>query len=378
MNGKTLTSVHSEAAMFAQRWRACVQEQCALQAAGVYAQLYIGMALYLYAHVSTAGYLSILLTAPYLLLIWGLALFVSKRTGPEGIGAILGAGAAKAFYLLAALVYFLDAQLIFYALCAILRDVMPGQPPVFLAVCAALAVPLGLACNQESVPARVFRPMKWVIAGLLLYCAATSLPYGNAAYFFPLLGAGSESILTGGAWMCGAVSAGVFPLLTVRNEESHGLIQEKKGILLGPLLFALGAAVVTYGLSVWLSPFYTLARPEDLGWRLLLPVHMTPSVPAWSMMVLGLLLLFLLALSNCVSQASRLLARCAGKKEPPTLLYFLLPMALVPAGVLATEPIQDFLADIAPGRALLVLATLAVLAAACLLKKKKAPASEAS
>ena len=73
MTGKTTACVHSPQQMKAQRWQALAQDRAALCGISVYAQIFIGLALYLYGHVSTPGYLSVLLTIPFALLLVYLA-----------------------------------------------------------------------------------------------------------------------------------------------------------------------------------------------------------------------------------------------------------------------------------------------------------------
>jgi hypothetical protein len=87
--------------------------------------------------------------------------------------------------------------------------------------------------------------------------------------------------------------------------------------------------------SVWLMPVYAMARRETLGWRLLLLTNMTPSIPAWSMEALALLLLFfLLNREAYLHGAMRLLAF--------SLALFL----LVPVSVRLSRFIEDTYQDL--------------------------------
>ena len=85
----TQTSVHSTASMQALRRQSLASDQYALCGLNVYAQILIGMALYLYERVGTPGYFSILLTAPFALALLYLARRAAKRPPRGSVRRIL-------------------------------------------------------------------------------------------------------------------------------------------------------------------------------------------------------------------------------------------------------------------------------------------------
>lgn len=365
--GRTETGVHSSVQMIAQRRTASLWDKWGLNALSLYAQLCIGFSLYLYGQVSTPGYLSTLLAAMMLPLFFVPARFLARRkkTGQPVTVSAAGVRGAKIFDLCFFLLHLLDAQLAFFALCAVVRDVMPdfGRAPVALA--AALSCALGR--GEDEGLFRLSRPLKWVIGALLLYCVIIAIPHGSAAHFFPLLGYGPASILRGALWMSGASASSVWPLLNREDqEEARGFFP----FLRAPLL-ALALGILTYLASMWLMPVYVMQRPESLGWRMLLLVHMTPSVPAWSMEVTGLLLLLLAAAAYSASQAAKALAQSGGKQKTPRYLTAALLFLLVPACVTNPDAVQDLLTAAAPWRAAVSFVLLGLLCLCSLIRHKK-------
>ena len=353
MTGQTTTTIHNQAQMNAQRWQALAEDRCALCGLSVYAQIFIGLALYLYTHVSTPGYLSILLSLPYALLL----LFLARKTAAQsgGQGLVLPRLAAFPFLLL----HLFNAQLVSLSLCAILMDAMPEQSLWKMALLLSPALAWANSGRREDALSRLSRFLKWVILVLLGYALVTAFPYGSAAYFFPLLGYGWKSVGQGALWMCGAVSGCVWPLLTPQNSQTLSPMLTKKSAAVKPALLSILAGCGTMLVSVWLMPVYAMSRPETLGWRLMLATNMTPSIPAWSMVVIGILLLFFLSLSYHVTQAAALIST---KKEPPSgwLLLFLM-LLLTPCSVLQFPDILETLSRIALFRGPLTLSLLLLL-----------------
>lgn len=367
MIGKTTTSVHSPARMMDQRRLASLRDKSSLNALCVYAQLSIGFSLYLYGAVSTPGYLSTLLTVPVLFLFFlpGWFLARRKKAGLSVTVSAAGEGGARIFFLCFFLLHLMDSHLAFFTLCAVVRDVMPDFGRAAVALAAALCCTLG--GGEEDGLYRLSRPLKWLIGALLLYCAIISVPHGSAAHFFPLLGYGPASILRGALWMSGAAASAVWPLLDRQDAEPpRGFFSA----LRSPLS-ALAFGIITYLASVWLMPVYVMQRPESLGWRMLLMVHMTPSVPAWSLEVIGLMLLLLAAIMYSTSQAAKALARSGGKQKTPRYLTAALLFLLVPACVIDPDAMQDLLAAAAPWRAAAYLVLLGLLCLCSLIRNKK-------
>ena len=343
---KTVTAVHSDREMLAQRRQAAFRDQSAMNALSVYAQLCAGFSLYLYGRVSTPGYFSTLLTAPALLLLILPAWFLTRRKEPglPAFASASGKNGAKVFSLCFSLLHFLDAQLAFFAFCAVARDVMADFSPAASALAAASFCALGGA--PEGLP-RISRPLKCLTGGMLLYCGIVSVPHGEVSHFFPLLGRGVPSILRGALWMSGAAASSVWPLLACGEKECP---QRFFPAVRAPLA-AIGLGTVTYLVSVWLMPVYAMERPESMGWRMMLAVHMTPSIPAWSMAVVALMLLLLAASAYSASQAALALARSGGKQKTPRVLYAALLFLLVPACVTDPDAAEAALTALAPWRA---------------------------
>ena len=364
MTGRTVASVHSEGSLLAQRQRSRARELCALNGLQLYAQIAVGLALYLYDHVSTPGYLSLLCVAPFLLLMGRLGAALVRRAGPEGVLALAGKRAGRVLALCFFLVHAADALLLFLALCAVAEDVMPDLGAGWGA--AAMALTLGLVLGKrrsgEALP-RLARLIRWAAALTLGFCIVGAFPHGSAAHFFPLLGYGPFRILQGGLWMCGSAAGCVSPLLSPENDPDAVRAMADQRTLLPPLLLALAAGIVTMLCSVWLMPVYFMARPETLGWRLLVLTNMTPSVPAWSLNVMGLFFLLLTALCMSVRQAAVFLvpAGVSRAASVPAGLTALFPAALALPCILAPQAVQRALVDIAPLRAGIALAALLAL-----------------
>lgn len=372
MTGRT--AVHTQEQMLAQRRDARLRAQCSLSGMQLYAQIAIGLSLYLFDHVSTPGYLSLLLMLPYLALLCALAQFVKKRAGSaeDPFFFAVGKRTGRMLMLPLILIHLMDALLLFFSLCAIAGDVMPDMSPMWVALFIALVTALSLSTSHLRQPqAQMAHMLRWLVAGMLGFCMLAAIPHGSAAHFFPLLGYGPGRIVRGGCWMCGSAAGAVWPMLSPAGTDSADRRQ-----LFPALMRGWGAGVITMLFSVWLMPVYFMARPETLGWRLLVLTNMTPSVAAWSLEVVGLMLLMLLCLSASVSQAAGLTARCVGKRQAPPLWGMIFTLCLIPAGAFALPGIQRFLTNAAPWRGAAALAVLLVMAFGAAVKKEKSPAKE--
>ena len=362
MTGQTISPVHDEADMLTQRGDALAKEQCALSSLAVYAHILLGLALYLYEHVSTPGYFSLFLTLPYqiLLILWARKLG-ERAADSGGLLALTGGFSAKCLALLLFLSALLDAVIVFFCLNALIGDMMTDLPPWAAPTAVILATVLSLSQPGNHALPRLSRVLRWIVGGMLLYCFAAALPHGRAAHFFPLLGYGVGRIGQGAVWMCGAVSGCVSPLLMADEQSSLHPLLRKKSTLFLPILLSLAAGIVTMLVSVWLMPVSALAQPYTLGWKLMLVTHMTPSVAAWSLEFLGLTLLLMLALCESLMRASVLLARSGGQRKTPRVLPAALSCLLLPTAFLPTEAVQRGLIALAPCRAVILLMVLTVL-----------------
>lgn len=373
MTGKTTACVHSPQQMKAQRWQALAQDRAALCGISVYAQIFIGLALYLYGHVSTPGYLSVLLMVPFALLLVYLARKTAAPAEEEAgvISFAAGKRMEKPVLFLFLLLHLFNAQLTFAALCAMLLDAMPEHSLWKMALLIAPVLAWANSGRTEDALARLARFLKWVIFALLLYSMLAAVPCGKAAHFFPLLGYGWNTVGQGALWMCGAVSGCVWPLLTPQNSQALSPLLKKKSAVMVPVLLAILAGCLTMLVSVWLMPVYAMARDETLGWRLMLAVNMTPSIPAWSMQTIGLLLLFFLCLSHSANQASSLAAQMAGKRAASGWVTTLLLLALVPCAVAQSPRIQDTLIQLAFLRGPVTLALVFLLSVGSAVHRRK-------
>jgi len=324
------------------RRAALTRDRWLLSALNLYAQAAVGLSLYLYGSVSTPGYLSVFLSVPVPVLL----VLLAERAA--GMGPL-----PRALCLLPAAVCLMDAQLAFFALCAVLADVMPdlNLPLAAAAYTAALGAGLGGA-SPYALP-RLARLMVFLLIPPALFCGACALGHGNASHFFPLLGYGPESILRGGVWMSGAAASACCPHLL------PGSAKLPPRAALTPLLLALLMGALTAAVSAWLMPVYALSGQRTLGWRMLLVAHMTPSVPCWSLAVAGVLMLLLLSVCAGVRRAAAFLGGFFGKKSDPGWAAAALMLLLLPAGALQTAPIRDFLIQAAPWRTVLMAAAAA-------------------
>ncbi len=104
---------------------------------------------------------------------------------------------------------------------------------------------------------------------------------------------------------------------------------------------------------------------------MLLLVHMTPSVPAWSLEVIGLMLLLLTAVTYSATQADLALAQSGGKQKTPRYLTAALFFALIPACVIDPDGMQETLAAAAPWRAAAYFVLLGLLCLCSLIRRKR-------
>ncbi len=371
MNSQTRSAVHDHASLLRQRSLSRFQDECALNGVSIYGQITVGLALYLYGFVSTPGYFSVLLSGLYLLLSCLLAYPLARRAGQEEnvLSWAAGKRLGKALSLFMAGVFLLDALLAFLALCAIVENILPNVSALWTSLLIGGLSALALNGRNPRALASLSRPLRWGILGAMLYCAAAALPHGNPGHLFPWLGWGPDRILLGGGWMCGCAAAGCAPLLLPRSAPGERGSIGRKALLL-PALAAvlLGASAALF--SAWLMPVYALARPESLGWRMLLISNMSPSVLGWSLEVIALMFLMLLTLSAGLQRAAFCIAWTAGKASPSSLLIAVLALLLVPSGALRIKVIEDALRMLAPWRAAAMALVLLALWTGALTRRK--------
>ena len=252
----------------------------------------------------------------------------------------------------------LDSALVFTGLCAMIEDVMTDLHPLAASFAVLLFTALSLFFQGKHALSRLAGFLRWIVGCMLLYCAFAALPHGQFSHFFPLLGYRPERIGEGAVWMCGAVSCCCAPLILAGEENDLRSLIRKPSTMAIPSALSLSAGVMTLLVSVWLMPVYALARPQTLGWRMMLVANMTPSVAAWSLEFLGLTLLLLLALCGSLTRAGALLARAGEKRKTPPSLPAVLSLLLVPVCFLPGQELRQALIALAPYRSAVVLITL--------------------
>lgn len=321
----------------------------ALSALHLYAQVSVGLALYLYGAVSTPAWLSVLIAAGPLTL---LALLLRR-------GAARGQMPRRLAWL-PGIACLLDGLYAFFALCSLLRDLAPDLDVRIAAPAYGLILGVALlsAPDRDALP-RLGRLALPALGVLLLFCLLCVPGRGRFERFFPLLGFGPLPVLRGALWVFGASATALTPLL------SPG---ETPGKALSRLLPALLFASVTAAAAAWLLPARALCAPRTAGWRLMLISHTTPSVPCWSAQAAALLLLLMLSLCTGVRRGVALLAGNAGKtgKENAAAAVLLLLAALFAA--FREEETKALLLGAGPWRAAPVTAAAAWL---CLRRKEK-------
>lgn len=355
-----------------QRQHVYLQDQCALSGVSIFGQLVIGGAFYLYGHVSTPGYLSILLTLPFLLALAFLSLFLARRAGGKGVLEAAGPLPGKIIGVLLSLIFLLDAQMAAFAICAMLTDALPHLSPLLSMIALALLTAAAIGGEESYALARLSRLLRWVLLILLAFCALAALPHGSLSYLFPVLGEGMENIAKGSLWMSGCLAGACCPLLLPPGTEPLTPLPQKGRMLYRPLIFALIAGTAYALLSACLLPFYALARPENLGWRMLLFAKISGSSAAWSLLFFAMMFLMLISLSAGVLRSASLLSYAAGKRRPKASLITLLLLLLTPAATLKSLPVQHALLALAPIRGIGVLMLLGALCILSLFRKKEA------
>ena len=364
MTQKTETWVHSENQLNRQRWHAHAMDRCALCGVCGFAQFIILFPLHLYEAAGASALFSLLITLPYAFLLLLFSRLIAKRTpsGMNPLTAICGNKAGGALGVLFCLLHLFDAQLAFYALCAVIREISPDQSqrPVMLAI--ALGIAYAVRGDGFLALPRAGRAIKWIAGGMLSACVISALPHGRPEHFFPLLGNGLPSMLQAALWLCGAENFVVWPLLMPQEAESRNQLLAHPRRMIASFAAVCAAAALYTAAAFWLTPFFTLRRSASLGWRLMLITNMTPSIPAWSLELAGFVLLALLGVSFHLSQAVLLIHPVQIEKRRiaalPALFFMLF---LMPAALIASPDIQNALIIIAPFRAALPLLLAVIL-----------------
>lgn len=319
----------------------------ALSALHLYAQVSVGLSLYLYGEVSAPSWLSVLLAAPALALLAVLLHRGAARKGP-GLSWLPG------------IAFLLDTLYAFFALCSLLRDLSTGLDVRVVSPLYALLLGGALFCvpDRDALP-RLGKMLLPLLLPLLIFCLSCALGRGRADRFFPLLGFGPLPILNGTMWVLGASATALTPLLSPAQSPKKALPR---------LLLALLFASVTAAAAAWLLPARALSAPRTAGWRLMLIAHLTPSVPCWSAQAAALLLLLMLSVCTGARQGMSMLAGSIKKTRTASILsaLFLLMTALILSA--REEEIRALLMCIGPWR---IVPVPAAGIAMCLRRKDK-------
>ncbi|MBR1586438.1 MAG: hypothetical protein IJ662_12930 [Clostridia bacterium] len=301
----------------------------------LYAQVTIGLCLFLTEWAGTPGWISILLTLPWLLLCLVLRKRVKARPG-------------KTAWLIAAVAAWLDGALAYYALCVLCRGLLPDRNPWLVAgMLAAFAIAAGGRCGVFPILARPVAPL---IIVPLLYCAGAALPHARVGHLFPLLGRGGASIGWAAVWMCGCVSTAALPASPWKTGDGHS----SPGTIVA-FLIAGAATALLYAL---LLPYLALTRADGLAEKWMLPTHLSGPIAIWPLLIMALLLLLFFSLSFSLARTADALARAQGRFSPSRLTVCVPALLMLPLGAVMTAGVRQALIVSSPIRAMLTLALL--------------------
>lgn len=349
---QTTTSVSDRQGLLRERNRAYALEQYALSGLNLYGQIAIGLSLYLYSHASTAGYLSLLALLPFCLalVLGSLHICRKRKPGQTPLVSALGKPVAGIVSVALAAVSLLDAQLAAFVLCAVLSDVLPQVSSLWVALAVAVVSALAVGGGDEYGLPRLARLIRWVLLLMIGFCAATAAPYGSPGHLAPWLGQGLPSIAHGAFWMSGCAGSCCLPLLLPQRDSNlQSLCQEARpGIR--SMLCCLGLGAATALFSAFLLPFYALSRKETVGWRMMLLSNVSPSLPAWSLLLCAVLFLLLMLQATGVTRAAALISHAAGRRQVSPGLLTLLFLLLVPLAALNTTDAEQLLIALSPWR----------------------------
>lgn len=370
---QTTTDVTDRQTLLRERHKAYALEQYALSGLQLYAQVAIGLALYLYGHVSTPSYLALALLLPFTAGLMGGALWLCRRrqAGETPLASAVGKPLARVLAVTLALCALLDAQLAAYSLSAILSEVLPNVSSLWVALAVAVVTALAIGGGDEYGLPRLARLLRWLLGLMIGFCAVTAMPHGSLGHLAPWLGRGMGSVLQGALWITGSVATSCLPLLTPQRETALQALCDGGKTGLRTVLLSLTLGMVTALISAFLLPFYALARPETLGWRLLLLSDVSPSLVGWSLLLCGLLMLLLMAQAAGVTRAASLICWAAGKETASPFLITVLLMMLLPLSALASQDAETLLRALAPWRGAGVAAVLLMGGAGSLIRQRR-------
>ena len=291
----------------------------------LYAQLLLGMTLYARFRGAGALWLSVLLTAPFLCLIF-----------------FLIRGSRRAPSRLLSLAALMDALTAYTLLCGLCRLLLADLPP-WAAAGAVTAFALLCVGAEERALDIMSRPAAWLIAIPLAACAVGCLPQGSVGRLFPLLGRGPAAVGLGGIWLTGCLT----PAAAAAEGKKPGLPS---------LLTALLLSVATAALFSFLQPPFSPYPPASWPSWPALPARFSLPAALWTPAMSALMLLLFYAHLSGLQTAGALLARRDGKNR--RFILWAAALLMFPAGALREAAFERLLFWTFPVRSAVILLSL--------------------
>lgn len=346
---RTHTAVHSREAALNLRQAAALKNQFTLSALHLYAQLIAGFAFMLYRHVSTPGYMSVMLLFLPLWAGYALSCHLRRKCG------LMEKRCGRFAKGLLSLCLFLDAQMSLYAFTEIVRELLPDYNSALISLVSLLCVLPSLRNQNAHALPTLSHFLRWPMAVGFAFCMLGAARQGETGHLFPLFGSGGMKIFSGAWWLCSCLSAALTPLYAHSSAATRS--QERKN--LHSLLLGLFAAAATALLSAWLMPYYFLARPDTVGSHLLITLRINPSLLSWSCQVCLMLMLLLISLACALSHSRHLLSHALGKPVSGWA-----GLILVPLPALSTDLAHRLVTLLSPLRTVLMVLALVLLSIA--------------
>ncbi|MBQ9264194.1 MAG: hypothetical protein IJ189_08305 [Clostridia bacterium] len=325
--------------------------RCRSMATGIslYAQVIIGLCLFLTEYTGTPGWMAILLTGP----VTFLCAWLARRT-PVCKGAVSRA--------LVGLIAWMDEVIVFYVLCGLCKALLPDLNAWLLsAVLCALS--WFSSVGKERALMLASRPIIPLILVPIAYNACAAVPNMDLGNLFPLLGAGMPRLLGGAVWMLGSTVPACLIFLTPAANAPA------RPSLLPPVLGLLFGAITAF-LYALLLPYPALQRPAALSEKLTLLTQLSSPTAGWSLLIGAQLFLLFYSLTLNLSRAGEMICALGNKKGKPQLLTAALLLPSLIIGACMTEQVNATLLMLSPLRFVLALGLLIGL------NLKKAPPKE--
>ncbi len=374
---QTTTDVHSMESMVDQRYHHLAHSYGTLWAVSLFAQVLSGASLFLFDHVSTPAYMSILLACIPLALLMLMGGIVLKRRAENqnALQSALGTVLQKIVSGVLALSLLLDAQLAMTSLSEVvfssLASSLQGALTILMGVCIAATL---LRVDEHALP-RMAQFFWWILLVALIFGMANVHEFSNPGHLFPLFGQGGGSILKGALWITGSVATCTCTALMPYSEGTlRALKTQAKSYGIKMLLsLAGGAGVMLF--YAYLLPYYALARDQAFYKRLMILLQFSPSSTGWILIMAAYMLLFLIAATNALHHSGLMITNILGPKRT-RVVFVVLTLLTLSALYFNDQSVSKWLVDLLPYRTALVL--LAMLAALIGSLVRKQPQKEAA